>query len=484
MNKIHPGIILRIIGILLCFEALFMLIPTGVAFYYNEIDRWAFLISAITTALLGGGLVYRLRNCRETMGRRDGVLLGTSVWIVFALMSMLPFYSICHNFTDAYFEAMSAITTTGASIFTDIDNLPHGILLWRSLLQWIGGIGIILFTVAVLPMLNHRGGMMLLSTEVSGMGQYKLSPRISQTALRLWLCYFIFTAILCALLYAGPMNLFDAICHSFSTMATGGFSTHSASIGYYHSDYIEYIITLFTFIGGINFAIIYRTVMSDHTLLFRSEQVKWYTMLIIITTVVFSFGLFLNGTFSTIEESFRKSLFQICTIITSTGFSAGNFLDWGPFYVLIIMMLMFFGACAGSTSGGAKIDRMVILTKNARNEFYRVLHPNVLRPVLYNGKVLSHEAVSRVLAFTIMYVIVWIVGSITLALQGASMPEAIYGSLSALSNIGTGIGADAGGYYSEISYSAKWTLITLMCIGRLEVFTFIIIFMPMFWKKS
>lgn len=484
MNKIHPGIIFRIIGILLCFEALLMFIPTGVAFYYNEPDRWYFMASSILTLFIGLSLTLLLRKCNQSMSRRDGVLLGTTVWLIFALMGMLPFFSVCNTFTDAFFESISALTTTGASIFVDIDNLPHGILLWRSLMQWIGGIGIILFTVAVLPMLNHRGGMMLLSTEVSGMGQYKLSPRISQTALRLWLCYFIFTATLCGLLYLGDMNLFDAVCHSFSTMATGGFSTHSASIGYYNSPYIEYIITLFTFFGGINFAIIYRTVMIDRTLIFRAEQVRWYTMLLISITMVFSVGLYLNGTFATFEESFRKSLFQICTIITSTGFSAGDFMSWGSFYVLVIVLLMFFGACAGSTSGGAKIDRMVILTKNARSEFHRVLHPNVIRPVIYNGKVLSHEMVSRVLAFTIMYVIVWIIGSVTLAAQGASMSEAIYGSISALSNMGTGIGADAGGYYAEISPGAKWTLMSLMVIGRLEIFTVIILFMPLFWKNS
>lgn len=484
MNKIHIGIILRILGILLCFEAVLMFIPTAVSFYYHEPDCWAFLLSSIATLIVGGSLAYRLRHCRQTMGRRDGILLGTAVWIVFAFMGMLPFLSICPSFTDAVFETVSATTTTGASIFKHIDYLPHGILLWRSMLQWIGGIGIILFTIAVLPMLNHRGGMILLSTEVSGMGQYKLSPRINHTAMKLWACYSIFTIILCILLYAGPMSFFDAVCHSLSTMATGGFSTHNQSIGYYHSAYIDYIITLFTFIGGINFAIIYRTVMSDHRLLFRSEQVRWYTNIIIACTIVFTIGLYAQGEYATIEQCFRNALFQVCSVITSTGFSTSDTLQWGAFYSLILLLLMFFGACAGSTSGGAKIDRMVILTKNARNEFNRVLYPNVIRPVLYNGKVLSHETVSKVLAFTIMYVIVWITGAIILSMQGATMGEAVYGSLSALSNMGIGIGSDAGGFYSDITTGAKWTLMSLMIVGRLEVFTAIIIFMPLFWKKS
>ena len=484
MNKIHTGIILRVLGILLCFEALFMFIPTIVSFYYNEPDKWAFLISSIFTLALGGTLAYRLRNCREVMGRRDGILLGTAVWLVFALMGMLPFFSISPSFTDALFETVSASTTTGASIFKNIDHLPHGILLWRCMLQWIGGIGIILFTVAVLPMLNHRGGMILLSTEVSGMGQYKLSPRINQTALRLWMCYFIFTAILCMLLYAGPMSLFDAVCHSMSTMATGGFSTHNASIGYYHSSYIDYVITIFTFAGGINFAIIYRTVMDDHKLLFRTEQVRWFAMIILICTVMFTIGLFVEGHYSSIEKCFRMALFQVCTVATSTGFSTANAWSWGPFYALISLILMFFGACAGSSTGGSKIDRMIVLVKNARNEFYRVIHPNVIRPVLFNNKALSHETVSKILAFIIMYVIVWMVGSVILALQGASMSEAVWGALSALSNLGAGIGADAGGFYSVITDSAKWTLMALMIVGRLEIFTALVIFMPIFWKKS
>lgn len=484
MNKIHPGIILRVIGILLCFEALFMIIPTVVAFVYNEPDRWAFLVSVILSAAIGGTLAYRLRKCRETMGRRDGVLLGTSVWIVFAFMGMLPFLSLSHSFTDAMFESVSSVSTTGTSLFANADGLPHGILLWRSMLQWIGGIGIILFTVAVLPMLNHRGGMILLSTEVSGMGQYKLSSRISQTAIRLFLCYFIFTAILCMLLCAGPMNFFDAVCHSLATMATGGFSTHSQSIEYYHSAYIEYIIAIFMFIGGINFAIIYRTIMNDHRLIFRMEQIKWYAATIVGCVAIFTIGLFVQESYPTIEICFRKALFQVCSIITSTAFTATDTSDWGAFYSLVFLILAFMGACAGSTTGGAKIDRIVILTKNARNEFHKVIHPNVIRPVLYNGKVLSQEMVSRVLAFTIMYVIVWFGGALMLALQGASTGEAVHGSLSALSNLGIGIGADAGGFYADMSVFSKWTLMALMVIGRLEIFTVIIIFMPLFWKKS
>ncbi len=484
MSKINYGLIFRVLGILLCIEALFMLIPMIVAFVYNEHDRWGFLVSACLTMILGGSMAFFLRHSHQNMGRRDGILLGTLVWIAFAVMGMLPFMSLNISYTDAMFETISGFTTTGATIFPHIDYLPHGILLWRSMLQWIGGIGIILFTVALLPMLNHRGGMLLLSTEVSGIGQEKLSPRINQTAIRLWICYFVFTCVLCMLLQAGDMTLFDAICHSLSTMATGGFSTHSESIAYYHSSYIEYIITIFTFIGGINFAIIYRTVMSDHKLLFRSEQVRWYAVIVVICTLFIAIGLFTNGIYSSIEVCFRKAVFQVCTIITSTGYSTANFVDWGSSYTLILMMLMLFGACAGSTSGGAKLDRMIILTKNARNEFHRVMHPNVIRPVVYNGKVLPHEAVSKVLAFTIMYVIVLFIGAILLAIQGLPLSESLGCALSAISNMGSSLGQIAEtGTYAYMSANVKWTLMLLMIIGRLEIFTVLIIFTPIFWRK-
>lgn len=484
MNKIHIGIILRVLGILLCFEALFMFIPTIVAFYYDEPDKWAFLVSSIFSLLVGSTLSYRHRKCRDAMGRRDGILLGMSVWVSFAIMGMLPFVSITHSLTDAMFETISGLSTSGASIFFDIDNLPHGILLWRSMLQWIGGIGIILFSIAVLPMLNHRGGMMLLSTEASRIGQYKLSPRISQTALRLWLCYFVFTAVLCLLLWAGNMSFFDAICHSMSTMANGGYSTHNASVGFFQSNYIEYVIAIFAFIGGINFAILYTTIMKDHKFIFQAEQVRWYAVITLSCTLVFTLGLYIQGFYPTVEECFRKSLFHVCSVITSTGFATCNFFEWGSFYNLIFLLITFFGACAGSASGGAKMDRMVILTKNARNEFHRVIHPNVIRPVLYNGKVLSHETVSKILAFIIMYFIVWIAGALILSIQGASTGEAVQGTLSALSNMGIGFGVDTGGFFATMPHGAKWTLIALMIIGRLELFTAIIIFMPLFWKKS
>lgn len=484
MNKINFGIIFRILGILLCFEALFMLIPTIVAFVYEEHDRWAFLFSVLLTLLIGSLLTYCLRNSKQSMNRRDGILLGTSVWVVFALMGMFPFMSIGTSFTDSIFETVSGITTTGATIYENIDSLPHGILLWRSMLQWIGGIGIILFTVAVLPMLNHRGGMFLLSTEVSGIGQDKLSPRISQTAIRLWACYFTFTCILCFLLYAGPMDMFDAICHSLTTMGTGGFSTHQDSIAYYGSPYTEYVITIFTFIGGINFAIIYRTVMSDHKSLIEAEQVRWYAAISLICTTLITAGLFINGIYPSLEECFRKASFQVCTIMSSTGFATADYIEWGPFFTLIILLLMFYGACAGSTSGGAKIDRMVILTKNARNEFYRVLHPNVIRPVVYNGKVLPHETVSKVLAFTIMYVIVGVTGAILLTIQGVSLGEAAGCALSSISNTGPALGsAGPSGTYALLPDCSKWTMLTLMLIGRLEIFTVLILFTPMFWKK-
>lgn len=485
MKRINFGIIFRILGILLCIGAAFLFIPTAMSFYYDEPEQWMFLLSACATLITGTVLATTLRHHRAINDRREGILIGVGAWLTFTVVGMLPFLGIGTSLPDAVFETISGLTTTGATIYEDIDSLPHGILLWRSLLHWIGGIGIIVFTVALLPMLNHRGGMLLFSNEVSGMGQEKLTPRINQTALRLWLCYLVLTIIITLLLYAGPMDLFDAVNHAFATISTGGFSTRQASIAYYNSPYIEYVITLFSFVGGLNFAILYNTIFHNHTRLFKAEQIRWYAGIVVAASVVITAGLFIKGEYATIEECFRKAIFQVTTIITTTGFSTADYITWGTFYTLLLMLLMFFGGCGGSTSGGAKIDRMVILAKHARNELYRVLHPNAIRPVLYNGKVLPQEVVSKVLSFTVFYVLTWVCGAVLLSLTGVTLGEAVGCTLSCVSNVGPGLGvAGPSGTYALLPDVAKWILSVMMLIGRLEIFTALIIFTPMFWRNS
>ena len=263
---------------------------------------------------------------------------------------MLPFCLMPNplSITDAFFESVSGLTTTGASILVNVEAMPHGILFWRSFIQLIGGMGIILLTIAILPMLNHQGGLFLFNSEVTGISHEKLKPKIGETSKKLWYVYVSLTAILCLLLCLGPMEPFDAVCHAFSTMATGGFSTKQASLNYWNSAYIDYVITIFTFFAGINFALVYRAVTGDFKRLFSNEETRWYTFIVIGATLVVTAGLYATGQNDSFEETLRVSLAQVVTVITSTGYTVGDYVAWGPFFTTVFLLLMFFGACAGS----------------------------------------------------------------------------------------------------------------------------------------
>ncbi len=487
MAKINFRVILKLVGILLCLEAIFMLFPLVVSIIYGENDLPAFIWSFAITALTGGSLFYFFRQSGNEIGRRESYLLVTAIWLSFTLFGMLPFCFMPNpmSITDAFFESASGFTTTGSSIINDLDNTPHGILFWRCFSQLIGGLGIILLTIAILPMLNHQGGLLMFNSEVARVSHEKLKPKIGETSKKLWFVYISLTLFLFLLLWAGPMDAFDAICHSFTTMATGGFSTKTESISFWNSPYIDYIITLFTFIAGINFALVYRTVTGDYKRLFQSEETRWYTTIVIVATLVVFAGLYITHQNSSFEETFRTSLFHVVTIITSTGYTVHDYVAWGPFFTTLFLILMFFGASAGSTCGGAKIDRLIVLAKNTKNEFYRAIHPNAVLPVRINGKSITYEIVSKILAFILVYILVIIVGAIILAALGLTLEESFASSLACISNIGPGVGSTGpAGSYAFIPDAAKWVLAFIMLIGRLELFTILILFTPYFWKKS
>ncbi len=487
MPKINFRVILKFIGLLLCLEAAFMLIPYLVALIYDEGDAMAFLLSILITAGTGGLLFYFTRNDRNEVGKRESYLIVTSIWFFFTLFGMLPFCLMPNplSIADAFFETVSGLTTTGASIVPDVEALPHGILFWRSFTQFIGGMGIILLTIAILPILNHQGGLILFNSEVTGISHEKLKPKIGETSKKLWSVYVSLITILTLLLCLGPMTPFDAICHAFGAMATGGFSTKQASLNHWDSAYVDYVITIFTFIAGINFALVYRAITGDVKRLFSNEETRWYTFIVVGATLVVTAGLYVTGQNSSLEETLRVSLAQVVTVITSTGYTIGDYVAWGPFFTTVFLLLMFFGACAGSTCGGAKIDRLVVLAKNTRNEFYRVIHPNAILPVRVNGKAISHEVVSKILAFILVYVMVLIAGSTILTALGLSIEEAFGSTLSCLSNIGPGAGATGPtGNYAFIPDVGKWLLSFIMLIGRLELFTVLILFTRYFWKNS
>ena len=476
----------RIVGLLLLIESMFMLIPLITCLVYNENDYKAFLITILITSVVGGVMTIATRSSDKDMGKREGFLLTALTWVVFSIFGMLPFMlgDSKMSISDAFFEAMSGFTTTGATVMTSIDHLSNGIHMWRCLMQWIGGMGIILFTLAVIPMLNHSGGMQMFNAEVTGVTRDKLSPRISQTAKGLWLVYIILTLILCALLWLGPMNLFDSICHAFSTMSTGGFSTRTESIGAWDTVYVKSVLTLFMFLGGVNFALLFRAATGHVGYLWKSEVFRAYVIIVGVMLGLFVVAIVANNQVLSWESVTIDPLFQIVSTITSTGLTIGDFENWGPFVVALTFMLMMFGACAGSTSGGAKIDRMLFLMKNIRNEIYRSLHPNAICSVRINGKVLSADVVNKVIAFLCIYVILILVGGIVLTATGIPLVDAFFSAFSCIGNTGLGAGVTGyGGSYDIIPDVGKWVLSLLMLMGRLELFTVLLLFTRTFWKK-
>jgi len=478
--------LLRIIGLLMIFEAFFLIFPTITCVYYDESDWIPFGGTAVLTALIGGGLFFRLHPKTAHMGKRDGFLLTAMVWIIFSIFGMLPFLTCSTPMTisDAFFEAMSGFTTTGASVLDNIVDMSHGVLLWRAMMQWLGGMGIILFTLAVVPMLNHAGGMQMFNAEVTGITHDKISPRISQTAKSLWTIYLVLTAILVLLLWAGPMDLFDSICHAFGAISTGGFSTEALNIESYHSFYVKVVLTVFMFIGGVNFGLIFRTVRGNFRALHSNDVFRSYVLAIAVYYVLFVLTIISRGEFHTWQDITINPLFQIVSTITSTGYSSANYEAWGPFALSLMFIMMFSGACAGSTSGGAKIDRLLYLVKNCRNEVYRCIYPNSVQSVRINGKIVSHDLVNKVIAFLCIYMLLIVVGGLILSALGLPIVDSFFSAFSCVSN--TGLGAGITGYgssYEILPDAGKWVLSLLMLIGRLELFTVLLLFTRAFWHR-
>lgn len=373
-SLINLPMLLRVSGWLMMIESLFMLIPMGTCLYFRESDWLPFALTAAGTGATGFVLSRHIRPSHYSMSKRDGFLLTAMVWVVFSIFGMLPFM-FCKmpiSLSDAFFEAMSGFTTTGASVLLDVTHMSHGIHIWRATMQWLGGMGIILFTLAVIPMLNSSGGMLMFNAEVTGITHDKLRPRISQTAKALWMLYFAFTIMLVALLWSGPMNFFDSVCHAFGAISTGGYSTRNEGIAAFNSIYVKVVLTIFMFVGGVNFSLIYRSLRGEFGALRRNDVFRTYVGLIAVMYILFVIGITTQGTYEGWEDLTIDPLFQIVSTMTSTGFTPSNFEQWGPLVLALVFMLMLFGACAGSTSGGAKIDRLLFLVKNCRNELYRL----------------------------------------------------------------------------------------------------------------
>lgn len=487
MLNLNFKAITKIIGVLLCTEALFMLIPLFTSIYYQEKDTFPFLYSFIITAICGAILTLTSYKNDERTGKKEGFMAVTLSWISISLFGSLPFIfnGDTKNFTDAFFESMSGFSTTGLSVLSDIDGSCHGILLWRSLSQWLGGMGIILFSLAIIPMLNYGAGLYLFSAEMTGVTKEKLGPRVNQTAKKLWGLYLFITTLLFVLLIIGPMNCFDAICTAMSTCATGGFSTKQASLAYWNSAYIDYVVAIFMFLSGVNFALIYRSAFRNPKYLLKDEEFKFYTIFTIVASLIVTIYLILTCCDSAdYEWHFRGALFTIISGLTTTGFSIVDYSGWGSFFFFFICICMFCGACAGSTSGGAKMIRTIILLKNTAAEFFRQIHPNSIRPIRINNNTVSHEIVSKVLAFLVFYVLIILFSCVALSLLGLGVEESVGLTISSISSCGLTVGGEnPGSILTVLPQIGKWVVIFNMLAGRLEIFTVIILFSPYFWKK-
>ena len=482
---INYKIVFRVLGLLLIIESLFLFLSTIVSIIYQEPTYFSLLIPALITMVIGLTTWFFTAKWSKQMGKKEGYLIVSLVWVVFSIFGAMPFMlsGSTQSFTNAFFETMSGFTTTGASILNDIESLPKGILFWRSVIQWIGGMGMIVMSLAILPMLGIAG-MELFVAEVPGPTADKLHPRVKETAKRLWGIYVLFTVIETILLWVGDMDFFDAINHAFTTMATGGYSTKQASVAYYNSAYIDYVITIFMLIAGVNFSLSYFALKRKFYKVYTNEEFRYYIGFIVVFTLSIAAIIAFRNTDQSLEKSFRDSFFQVVSLITTTGYVTADYLSWGALAAMLAFSLMFFGGSAGSTGGGIKIVRIVILFKNSFLEFKRLLHPNAIIPVRLNHKAVDPKIVTNVLAFIVFYILIFVAGSIIMAGLGLDIDSAMGSVIATLGNIGPGIGSVGPmDNFAHIPDTGKWFLSFLMMLGRLELFTVMIIFSPVFWKK-
>ena len=483
--KFNWPALVNILGVILMFNAGFMLLCLPFSFYYDG-QQWQPLLMAGLITLVAGGVPWLLTRSQpdKELRSRDGYLVVTLSWVLMSFSGSLPYLlsGAIPTYPDAFFESMSGFTTTGATILTDIEKLPKGILFWRSLTQWIGGMGIIVLAVAILPILGI-GGMQLFQSEAPGISPDKLKPRIRDTAKRLWIIYIGLTLTETVLLVFGGMNFYDALNHGLTTMATGGFSPKNASIAFYESPYLQYVITVFMFLAGTSFSLTYFLLKGKMDRVWANEEFRYYVAVVLLVTLITTVGIYLS-TGQAWEPSFRYAIFQVISIISTTGYITSDYTAWAPLLTMLFVILMFVGASAGSTAGGVKIVRHVILIKNSLLEMKRQIHPSAIIPVRYNGKAVTQDITFNVLAFFIIYVTIFALGTIAMSLTGIDFMTAVGATATSLGNIGPGIGTVGPvDNFAHIPISGKWILSFLMLLGRLELFTVIILFTPYFWNR-
>lgn len=482
----HYKLILKTIAIIQIVIAFFHMICAGIAFYNNEQE--ALLgFSVSTTLLVGFGalilILYR-RSSPANISTKDGFLLVTLSWLAASFGGSLPFYisGAIPSYTDAFFETISGFSTTGASILTNIEGLPLSILFWRSLTHWLGGMGIVVLAVAILPLLGI-GGMQLIKAEAPGPTVDKITPRIAETAKYLWYIYVGFTVVETALLMLGGMNLYDALTHTFGTVATGGFSTKNTSVSYFDSAYIDWVITVFMILAGINFTLHFRLLTGRFKNVFKDSELKAYLAIIVIATIIITVSLH-NNVYFTIADSLRYAAFQVATFITTTGFATSNYENWPYLAQIILFMLMFVGGCSGSTGGGIKVIRLVTLLKQGINEMKFLVHPRGVFMIRLSGQTVKKDIVYAVSGFFFLYIFLLLVVTMIVAASGTDVLTSFTTALATVGNIGPGFGmVGPSENYAFYPDYVKWVLSAAMIIGRLEIYTILVLFTPMFWKK-
>ena len=469
-------------GVLTTIEAIVMLIPTFAAWWYHEADLGAWVVSSAITWLSSWWMLLAGRNAEKRVGEREGYVIVATIWLVYSIFGMLPFWlsGALPSITDAWYETMAGFTTTGSTVFTDVAAQTHSILLWRSLMQWIGGMGIIVLSVAILPMFG-LGGMQLYSAEVTGVSYEKLSPRIADTAKHMWLTYIVLTIGEGVLLWLFGMGGFDAVCHSMATISTGGFATHNDSvIGY--TPAIQWIIMLFMLLSGINFTQLIYAFRGKPQRLFQDEETRWYICACFVAGLILMGGL-LSVTHGHLS-SIRIGFFTAVATITSTGFVAADYMIWPPILWVIVFFLMFTGGASGSTAGGMKWVRLAIFAKSAVAEIKRRIHPNAVIPVRFNGHTLREQTTSNIMAFMFFYILIIVLATLMFCGCGVGFDESLGIAVSMIGNVGVSIGQwGSSGCYEALPAVAKWTATLVMLIGRLEIFTVLLLFSRALWKK-
>ena len=483
-NELSYRFIAHLTGQLLAFESMLLLTCCCVSMAYGESDLMAFIISSSVCIAASVMLLVYGRKKENALSRYEAYIVVALSWVFFTIFGMLPYLlgGYIPTVTDAFFETMSGFTTTGATILDNIDSMPHGILFWRSLTQWIGGLGIVCFTIVLLPGFGVSCQMLYLS-EATGVTHSKICPKTRVMARYIFMVYILLTAIESALLKVGGMGLFDAVCHSMTTTATGGFSTKQESIAYWHSPYIEYVVSLFMLLSAINFSLYIIAVKGRWKQLWQNVELKWFASSVGPLTLIVSVALILSNGYG-VEEAFRKSLFQVATCHTSCGFATDDYNLWPPFTWMLLIFAMLSGGCTGSTSGGIKNLRMIIVSHCIRNQFRQILHPRAVLPIKA-GSMLDNKLVTMVLVFFAAYMSVAFVGWTLLMAFGVGFTESMSTVISSMGNVGPGLGSFGPAFsWAALPDGAKWILSSLMLIGRLEIFGFLLIFYRATWRGS